>query len=97
MALCFDLPMPPSTNRIWRSVRGRVVKSKTYKNWLVEAGKEVQAEIGKKKVKPLRPTVRSTDLLSLKVVPCDVLEEVVRFDLFCVLRSTSQPLRRVLD
>jgi crossover junction endodeoxyribonuclease RusA len=29
----FWLPFPPSTNRLWRSVRGRVVLSEDYKNW----------------------------------------------------------------
>src|SRR5580704_1186961 len=29
----FWLPFPPSTNRLWRSVRGRVVLSPEYKNW----------------------------------------------------------------
>ncbi len=29
----FWLPFPPSTNRLWRSVRGRVVLSLDYKQW----------------------------------------------------------------
>src|SRR5713226_777367 len=29
----FWLPFPPSTNRLWRSVRGRVVLSPHYKDW----------------------------------------------------------------
>ena len=29
----FWLPFPPSTNRLWRSVRGRVVLSPDYKYW----------------------------------------------------------------
>jgi crossover junction endodeoxyribonuclease RusA len=29
----FWLPFPPSTNRLWRSVRGRVVLSSEYKDW----------------------------------------------------------------
>jgi Holliday junction resolvase RusA-like endonuclease len=33
----FWLPFPPSTNRLWRSVRGRVVLSEHYKNWKHDA------------------------------------------------------------
>src|ERR1700719_229155 len=29
----FWLPFPPSTNRLWRSVRGRVILSRHYKDW----------------------------------------------------------------
>ena len=29
-----EIPIPPSTNQIWRSYRGRVVKSAKYKKWL---------------------------------------------------------------
>jgi Holliday junction resolvase RusA-like endonuclease len=32
--------MPPSTNLIWRSDRGRVHKSKAYTDWLKQAGYE---------------------------------------------------------
>jgi crossover junction endodeoxyribonuclease RusA len=33
----FWLPFPPSTNRLWRSVRGRVLKSSHYKQWQRDA------------------------------------------------------------
>ena len=33
----FWLPFPPSTNRLWRSVRGRVVLDLHYKKWKTEA------------------------------------------------------------
>lgn len=33
-----ELPMPPSTNKIWRKARGRVVRSDDYQAWLSEAG-----------------------------------------------------------
>jgi Holliday junction resolvase RusA-like endonuclease len=33
-----DLPMPPSTNRLWRSVGQRVIKSEEYRRWLHVAG-----------------------------------------------------------
>ena len=38
------LPWPPSTNAIWRSYRGRVVRSAAYKSWQVRAGKEIMVQ-----------------------------------------------------
>ena len=38
--ISIHLPMPPSTNLIWRSDRGRVHKSKAYSDWLKQAGYE---------------------------------------------------------
>jgi len=38
----FWLPFPPSTNRLWRSVRGRVVLSPEYKNWKRAATDQIQ-------------------------------------------------------
>ncbi len=38
----FWLPFPPSTNRLWRSVRGRVVLSPEYKNWKRAASDQIQ-------------------------------------------------------
>src|SRR5271166_341372 len=38
-----DLPMPPSTNRLWRSGRGRVYKSKQYLDWMDAADAHVMA------------------------------------------------------
>ena len=38
-----DLPIPPSTNRLWRKFRGRIVKSPEYKTWITEAGWCIQA------------------------------------------------------
>ena len=36
-----DLPLPPSTNALWRSNRGRVHRSRRYLAWLKEAGWEL--------------------------------------------------------
>ncbi len=33
----FWLPFPPSTNRLWRSVRGRIILSLDYKKWKKDA------------------------------------------------------------
>lgn len=35
--ITFDLPYPPSANRLWRAVRGRNIKSAEYRAWLVDA------------------------------------------------------------
>lgn len=42
--IVLDLPMPPSTNRLWRSARGRVFKSKKYLDWLTDADVVVMAK-----------------------------------------------------
>ena len=37
----FWLPFPPSTNRLWRSVRGRVVIDVKYKKWKADAATSI--------------------------------------------------------
>ena len=34
MTFSIQLPTPPSTNRIWRMAKGRMIKSKEYRQWL---------------------------------------------------------------
>src|SRR5216684_192007 len=48
----FWLPFPPSTNRLWRSVRGRVVLSPDYKDWKQRAVESVTflQQLGKQPV-----------------------------------------------
>lgn len=41
--IVLDLPMPVSTNRIWRTYRGRTVKSKEYVEWLLRTDLTVMA------------------------------------------------------
>ena len=41
LASATDLPLPPSTNRLWRAHRGRVHRSATYVSWLKEAGRSL--------------------------------------------------------
>ena len=36
--ITLHLPLPPSTNRLWRANRGKVHRSKVYLSWLQEAG-----------------------------------------------------------
>lgn len=33
-----ELPMPVSTNRLWRSVGRKVIKSEAYRQWIIDAG-----------------------------------------------------------
>jgi len=47
----FWLPFPPSANRLWRSVRGRVITSPEYKAWQLEAGDAATVQgLGRKPV-----------------------------------------------
>lgn len=39
--ISFTLPLPPSTNNLFATVRGRRVKSRAYKAWLLEAGRAI--------------------------------------------------------
>jgi Holliday junction resolvase RusA-like endonuclease len=41
--IVLDLPMPPSTNRIWRSGRGKVYRSAEYVRWAEQADMVVMA------------------------------------------------------
>jgi len=39
------LPDPPSVNSTWRDVNGRVILSKRYRDWILEAGRAVAAQL----------------------------------------------------
>lgn len=41
--IVLDLPTPPSTNAIWRSVRSRVIRSRDYLVWMEQADLAVLA------------------------------------------------------
>lgn len=36
--ISIQLPLPPSTNRLWRRAGARIIKSKEYSAWITEAG-----------------------------------------------------------
>ena len=40
-AIVLHLLMPPSANRLWRNVNGRMVKSAEYRTWMQSAGADV--------------------------------------------------------
>lgn len=40
----FDLPIPPSTNHIWRAARGRIYKSSKYTNWLKDSDRAIMIQ-----------------------------------------------------
>jgi Holliday junction resolvase RusA-like endonuclease len=44
--IVLDFPTPPSTNRIWRTGRGRTYRSKEYVAWCEQADLEVMAAKG---------------------------------------------------
>jgi crossover junction endodeoxyribonuclease RusA len=56
----FQIPYPPSTNRIWRQGQGRVHKSQEYKDWLALASWEMRVQLGPRIVitNPFKLTVR---------------------------------------
>lgn len=41
-----DLPLPPSVNAIWRSVGGKVIKSKDYRKWTAAADSICMTQTG---------------------------------------------------
>jgi crossover junction endodeoxyribonuclease RusA len=41
--IVLDLPMPPSTNQLWRNGRGHTYKSKKYQQWLAETDVSIMA------------------------------------------------------
>ena len=67
--LTLRFPWPPSTNELWRAVRGRNIKSEAYRKWQEVAGWELQAQRPQKLKGPVRlsiwltpPTRRGFDL-----------------------------------
>lgn len=76
----FSIPFPPSTNAIWRSVRGRVIKSDRYRLWLRDAGWIVRAQKPKQIDGPFnitivanRPDRRKRDLDNIAKATLDLL------------------------
>ncbi len=43
--ICITLPLPPSANRIWRKMRGRMVKSDEYREWKDTAAASVAHQL----------------------------------------------------
>lgn len=60
--ITLDLPMPPSTNRLWRHGKGRVYKSSTYVKWIEAADMAVMAH---KQFFPRRKTIRGAFTMEL--------------------------------
>lgn len=54
------LPLPPSTNQIWRRGRDQTYRSENYRAWLAEAGWTAKAQRPGKVVGPYALTVRAT-------------------------------------
>ena len=57
MSAPFTLPFPPSVNAIWRSVKGRNIKSKPYRDWEQEAGTELMCQRPEKHEGPVHVTM----------------------------------------
>jgi crossover junction endodeoxyribonuclease RusA len=77
------LPMPPSTNRIWRSGGGKVYRDAKYMQWIVVAGNMVKAA-RVKQVKPPYAVVyeygrkdkRRSDLANREKALSDLLQKM---------------------
>lgn len=74
------IPYPPSTNRLWRAVNGRNIKSDEYRKWLTEAGWHVNLQRPVKitgaytmRLEAQRPDLRRRDLGNLEKPVSDLL------------------------
>ena len=77
------LPYPPSVNRTLRAVNGRVILSKRYREWILEAGLAVAGQM------PAQAPVRAYRLW-IEATPPDRR----RRDLDNLLKPTSDLLKR---
>jgi crossover junction endodeoxyribonuclease RusA len=64
--ITLDLPMPPSVNRLWRSGRGRVYRSKEYVQWCEQADMAVMATKGPGRLSKINGAFEVSVLLSTK-------------------------------
>lgn len=44
--ITLSLPLPPSTNNLWRVFGGRAIKSQEYRDWIARAHSIVAASVG---------------------------------------------------
>lgn len=77
------LPYPPSVNRTLRAVSGRVILSKRYRDWILEAGRAVAAQL------PAQAPVKAYSLW-LEATPPDRRAR----DLDNLIKPTSDLLKR---
>ena len=86
------LPYPPSVNRTLRAVNGRVILSKRYRDWILEAGRAVAGQVqGEPQLKhywlwieAIAPDRRRRDLDNLLKPTSDLLKRagVIEDDAF---------------
>jgi Holliday junction resolvase RusA-like endonuclease len=79
----FVLPMPPSTNRIWRSGKGKVYRDKNYIQWIAIAGNMVKVARVKQVDPPYRVVYeygrkdrRRSDLANREKALSDLLQKM---------------------
>ena len=98
MTSSISLPFPPSTNRLWRVVRGRAICSKSYRDWIATAGAELMGQRPKKhegavsvSIELGPPDGRKRDLDNLAKATLDLLvkHRVIEGDDTGILRSLS--------
>ena len=91
MSITVTLPYPPSTNKIWRSVQGRNIKSREYRDWEEEAGYVLVAQRPETITGPFhldltfgRPDKRRRDLGNLEKPVSDLLQKYLVIEDDCM-------------
>ena len=80
--ISLTLPYPPSVNATHRAVNGRVILSKRYRDWILEAGKAVAAQLPAQAplqhyrllIEATPPDLRRRDLGNLEKPTSDLLK-----------------------
>jgi Holliday junction resolvase RusA-like endonuclease len=63
-ATVVDLPMPPSTNRIWQQGKGRTFSSREYKDWKTRADRTAMANLSRGPLRMIRGKFSAEILLN---------------------------------
>lgn len=93
-----SLPFPPSVNAIWRSVKGRNIKSKPYRDWQAEAGTQLAMQRPEKHEGPVEvnmafapPDKRRRDIDNLAKPCLDILvqHQVIQRDDIAFVRKLT--------
>ena len=89
MTSSIRLPFPPSTNRLWRVVRGRAICSKSYRDWIAIAGAELMGQRPKKHQGAVTVSIELGPPDGRKTLDLLVKQRVIEGDDTGLLRSLS--------
>lgn len=93
------LTYPPSANRLWRNVKGRMVKSKAYREWLARNAGYYQNTITgpyKLTLQCSPPDKRRRDLGNLEKAVSDLLQDIGVVSDDCNMQELSVSWKRDL-